>query len=49
VKQVETAALKAAGANKNAPFTRKLTNMYSKSTLIGQGILCVTVYVKAHG
>ena len=36
VNQVETAALKAASDNKNAPFTRKLTNLYTKATLIDQ-------------
>ena len=39
VKQVETAALKAAGDNRNAPFARKLTALYTKSTLIGEDIL----------
>jgi DNA mismatch repair protein MSH3 len=34
VRQIETAALKAAGDNKNAPFTRKLTNLYTKGTYI---------------
>ena len=37
VQQTETAALKAAGANKSAPFTRQLTAMYTKATLIGEG------------
>ncbi|KAK2750182.1 Mismatch repair protein msh3 [Myotisia sp. PD_48] len=36
VEQVETAALKAAGDNRNAPFVRKLTNMYTKGTYIEQ-------------
>ncbi|XP_052792557.1 DNA mismatch repair protein Msh3-like [Mya arenaria] len=35
VRQTETAALKAAGANKSAPFTRKLSAIYTLSTLIG--------------
>ena len=39
VKQTETAALKAAGENKGAPFERKLTALYTKSTLIGEDIL----------
>ena len=30
VRQIETAALKSAGDNKNAPFTRKLVNLYTK-------------------
>ena len=34
VRQIETAALKAAGDNRNAPFTRKLTNLYTKGTYI---------------
>jgi DNA mismatch repair protein MSH3 len=34
VRQLETAALKAAGDNRNTPFTRKLTNLYTKGTYI---------------
>lgn len=34
VRQVETAALKAAGDNRNAPFVRKLTNVYTKGTYV---------------
>lgn len=34
VRQVETAALKAAGDNRNAPFVRKLTNLYTKGTYV---------------
>ena len=34
VRQMETAALKAAGDNRNAPFERKLTNLYTKGTYI---------------
>lgn len=34
VRQIETAALKAIGNNKNAPFVRKLTNLYTKGTYI---------------
>ncbi|KAL1981830.1 hypothetical protein VTN96DRAFT_2075 [Rasamsonia emersonii] len=34
VRQTETAALKAAGDNRNAPFVRKLTNVYTKGTYI---------------
>ncbi|KAL1958290.1 hypothetical protein VTO42DRAFT_4607 [Malbranchea cinnamomea] len=34
VRQIETAALKAAGDNRNAPFERKLTNLYTKGTYI---------------
>ncbi|CAG5128814.1 unnamed protein product, partial [Candidula unifasciata] len=39
VKQMETAHLKAAAGNKSAPFTRQLTALYTKSTLIGEDIL----------
>ncbi|XP_052101340.1 DNA mismatch repair protein Msh3-like isoform X1 [Mytilus californianus] len=38
VKQMETAALKAAGDNKSAPFTRQLQSLYTKSTLIGEDV-----------
>ncbi|KAJ5628189.1 hypothetical protein N7490_010417 [Penicillium lividum] len=34
VRQIETAALKAAGDNRNAPFVRKLANLYTKGTYI---------------
>ena len=34
VRQLETAALKAVGDNRNAPFTRKVTNLYTKGTYI---------------
>lgn len=34
VRQLETAALKAVGDNKNKPFERKLTNLYTKGTYI---------------
>lgn len=34
VRQLETAALKAAGDNKYTPFVRKLTNLYTKGTYI---------------
>ncbi|KAL8700576.1 MAG: hypothetical protein Q9201_005370 [Fulgogasparrea decipioides] len=34
VRQLETAALKAVGENRNAPFVRKLTNVYTKGTYI---------------
>lgn len=34
VRQIETAALKAAGDNRNAPFERKLTSLYTKGTYI---------------
>ncbi|ELU13785.1 hypothetical protein CAPTEDRAFT_157997 [Capitella teleta] len=38
VKQTETAALKAAGDNRSAPFTRELSALYTKSTLIGEDV-----------
>ncbi|XP_070542111.1 DNA mismatch repair protein Msh3-like isoform X2 [Ptychodera flava] len=38
VKQTETAALKAAGDNRSAPFSRKLSALYTKSTLIGEDV-----------
>lgn len=38
VKQTETAALKAAGSNKGAPFERELTALYTRSTLIGEDV-----------
>ncbi|PSN60621.1 DNA mismatch repair protein MSH3 [Corynespora cassiicola Philippines] len=34
VRQIETAALKAAGDNKSGPFVRKLTNLYTKGTYV---------------
>jgi len=34
VRQIETAALKAVGDNRNTPFIRKLTNLYTKGTYI---------------
>ncbi|KAK5100766.1 Mismatch repair protein msh3 [Exophiala xenobiotica] len=34
VRQIETAALKAVGDNRNTPFVRKLTNLYTKGTYI---------------
>ena len=36
VKQMETAALKAASDNKSGPFERKLAGLYTRSTLIGK-------------
>ncbi|KAK0746081.1 DNA mismatch repair protein msh-3 [Schizothecium vesticola] len=36
VRQIETAALKKAGDNRNAPFVRKLTNIYTKGTYIDE-------------
>lgn len=39
VKQTETAALKAAGDNKSKVFTRELHSLYTRTTLVGEGIL----------
>lgn len=36
VRQLETAALKAAGDNRNAPFVRRLTNLYTKGTYVDE-------------
>ncbi|RYP79905.1 hypothetical protein DL769_002738 [Monosporascus sp. CRB-8-3] len=36
VRQIETAALKKAGDNRNTPFIRKLTNVYTKGTYIDE-------------
>ena len=33
VRQTETAALKKAGDNRSAPFTRRLTALYTRATL----------------
>jgi len=41
VRQMETAALKKAGDNRNAPFTRKLTALYTRATLEVQHSLAV--------
>ncbi|KAL8780926.1 MAG: hypothetical protein Q9213_006237 [Squamulea squamosa] len=42
VRQLETAALKAVGDNRNAPFVRRLTNVYTKGTYIDdvEGLEC---------
>lgn len=39
VKQTETSALKASSANRNTVFARQLSDLYTKSTLVGEGIL----------
>ncbi|KAM4054897.1 mutS family protein [Hirsutella rhossiliensis] len=36
VRQIETAALKKAGDNRNTPFVRKLTSLYTKGTYIDE-------------
>lgn len=33
VRQTETAAIKAAGSNRSAPFERRVTNVYTQTTL----------------
>lgn len=33
VRQTETAAIKSQGTNRNAPFTRQLTAIYTRATL----------------
>lgn len=38
VKQTETSAIKASGANRNALFTRGLSALYTKSTLVGEDV-----------
>uniref|UniRef100_A0A8C8E372 MutS homolog 3 (E. coli) n=1 Tax=Oryzias sinensis TaxID=183150 RepID=A0A8C8E372_9TELE len=38
VKQTETAAIKASGANRNTLFTRQLSALYTKSTLVGEDV-----------
>ncbi|KAF1914937.1 DNA mismatch repair protein MSH3 [Ampelomyces quisqualis] len=51
VRQVETAALKAAGTNRNAPFVRKLTNLYTKGTYVDdvEGLETPTAGAQATG
>ena len=44
VKQTETAALKAAGENKSKVFTRELQALYTKTTLVGEGIFFVITF-----
>ena len=44
VKQTETAALKAAGDNKSKVFTRELHSLYTRTTLVGEGILFRLTY-----
>ncbi|MEQ2277224.1 hypothetical protein XENORESO_021981, partial [Xenotaenia resolanae] len=38
VKQTETSALKASGSNRNALFSRQLSALYTKSTLVGEDV-----------
>lgn len=49
VKQTETSAIKASGTNRNTLFTRQLSALYTRSTLVGEGILmdseCLSVQV----
>ena len=44
VKQMETAALKAASDRRTGPFTRELTALYTRTTLIGELMLFVLIY-----
>ena len=39
VKQTETAALKAASDKKSGPFSRELTALYTKTTLLGPDVM----------
>jgi DNA mismatch repair ATPase MutS len=39
VNQMETAALKAASDKRSGPFTRELTALYTRTTLIGELLL----------
>lgn len=45
VKQTETSAIKASGTNRNTLFTRQLSALYTRSTLVGEGILTDSEYV----
>lgn len=45
VKQTETSAIKASGTSRNSLFTRQLSGLYTKSTLVGEGILIDLVCV----
>lgn len=51
VKQTETSAIKASGTSRNSLFTRQLSGLYTKSTLVGEGILidCVRLWVEEGG
>jgi DNA mismatch repair protein MSH3 len=51
VRQLETAALKAAGNNRNTPFVRKLTNLYTKGTYVDdvEGLETPTAGAQATG
>ncbi|KAI8369324.1 muts domain V-domain-containing protein [Radiomyces spectabilis] len=48
VRQTETAALKAAGSNRNAPFQRELTQLYTKGTFVDE-MTTSEVENEAHG
>ncbi|KAF7653579.1 hypothetical protein LDENG_00081240 [Lucifuga dentata] len=51
VKQMETSAIKASGANRNALFTRQLSALYTKSTLVGEDVnpVCILGEVEEGG
>lgn len=46
VKQMETAALKAVSDKKSGPFTRELTALYTKTTLIGKQLYRYSHWLK---
>lgn len=48
VKQTETSAIKASGTNRNTLFTRQLSALYTRSTLVGEGILTDGEFVCAY-
>jgi DNA mismatch repair protein MSH3 len=43
IRQTETAAVKKAGDNKSGPFERELTGMFTKATMVGEGMLILHV------
>lgn len=47
VRQTETAGLRAAGGKKAGPFSRALTEMYTKATLVG-GTWFFSVLMRTH-
>lgn len=49
VKQTETAAIKASGSNKSGLFSRQLTGLYTRSTLIGNVPCCCSLWVEVGG
>lgn len=49
VKQTETSAIKASGTSRNSLFTRQLSGLYTKSTLVGEGIVIDCVHMCVWG